>query len=164
MLRYALALRRHPSALLLGVQLLGLLLYPLMEDTASGRALFGAFGIVVLGLALWVVNRSPAVLWIAWCLAVPSVVLSIAAAMRDSAALGTFAQSLESLLYFYTAASLIAYISRFTALSPGDLIATGTPGGVGFARVPPIFMKEGDRVVGHASCLAERVKAGADKS
>ncbi|UYB53165.1 ion channel [Xanthomonas sp. AM6] len=125
MLRYALALRRHPSALLLGVQLLGLLLYPLMEDTASGRALFGAFGIVVLGLALWVVNRSPAVLWIAWCLAVPSVVLSIAAAMRDSAALGTFAQSLESLLYFYTAASLIAYMLQDHEVTRDELYAAG---------------------------------------
>ncbi len=41
---------------------------------------------------------------------------------------------------------LIAYLSSFTALSPGDLIATGTPAGVGFARTPPRFMKEGDVV------------------
>ena len=125
MLRYALALRRHPSALLLGVQLLGLLLYPLMEDTAAGRALFGAFGIVVLGLALWVVNRSPSVLWIAWCLAVPSVVLSIAAAMLDSVALGAFAQLLESLLYFYTAASLIAYMLQDHEVTRDELYAAG---------------------------------------
>lgn len=41
---------------------------------------------------------------------------------------------------------LIAYISSFTTLSPGDVIATGTPSGVGFARSPPIFMKAGDVV------------------
>ncbi|WP_369943278.1 ion channel [Xanthomonas medicagonis] len=125
MLRYAIALRRHPSALLLGVQLLGLLLYPLMEDTAAGRALFGAFGIVVLGLALWVVNRSPAVLWIAWCLALPSVVLSIAAALLGSAALAIAAQSLESLLYFYTAASLIAYMLQDHEVTRDELYAAG---------------------------------------
>lgn len=41
---------------------------------------------------------------------------------------------------------LIAYISSFTPISPGDLIATGTPSGVGFARKPPVFMKAGDVV------------------
>jgi 2-keto-4-pentenoate hydratase/2-oxohepta-3-ene-1,7-dioic acid hydratase in catechol pathway len=41
---------------------------------------------------------------------------------------------------------LIAYLSAFTPLSPGDLIATGTPSGVGFARNPPVFMKAGDVV------------------
>jgi 2-keto-4-pentenoate hydratase/2-oxohepta-3-ene-1,7-dioic acid hydratase in catechol pathway len=41
---------------------------------------------------------------------------------------------------------LIEYCSSFTALSPGDVIITGTPGGVGFKREPPLFMKPGDRV------------------
>lgn len=39
---------------------------------------------------------------------------------------------------------LIHYISGFCALQPGDVIVTGTPGGVGFKRNPPLFMKEGD--------------------
>lgn len=46
----------------------------------------------------------------------------------------------------HSVAELIAYVSRITPLSPGDVIVTGTPGGVGFARVPPLFMKEGDLV------------------
>jgi 2-keto-4-pentenoate hydratase/2-oxohepta-3-ene-1,7-dioic acid hydratase in catechol pathway len=41
---------------------------------------------------------------------------------------------------------LIAYLSTFTRLAPGDVIATGTPGGVGFKRNPPLFMQPGDRV------------------
>jgi 2-keto-4-pentenoate hydratase/2-oxohepta-3-ene-1,7-dioic acid hydratase in catechol pathway len=41
---------------------------------------------------------------------------------------------------------LIAYCSGFTTLEPGDLIATGTPAGVGFVRKPPVFMKPGDVV------------------
>ncbi len=125
MLRYAFALRRHPSALLLGVQLLGVLLYPWMEDTAAGRALFGAFGIVVLSLALWVVNRGPTALWIACCLALPSVALSIAAALLGNPAMTVWAQLLESLLYFYTAGSLIAYMLQDHVVTRDELYAAG---------------------------------------
>lgn len=41
---------------------------------------------------------------------------------------------------------LIAYVSSFTALAPGDVIVTGTPGGVGLFRDPPEFLKSGDVV------------------
>jgi 2-keto-4-pentenoate hydratase/2-oxohepta-3-ene-1,7-dioic acid hydratase in catechol pathway len=41
---------------------------------------------------------------------------------------------------------LIEYISSFTTLLPGDVIVTGTPGGVGARRTPPVWMKPGDRV------------------
>jgi len=43
-------------------------------------------------------------------------------------------------------ARILAYLSGFTRLSPGDVIATGTPGGVGFKREPQLFMVPGDRV------------------
>lgn len=42
---------------------------------------------------------------------------------------------------------LIAFISRGITLQPGDVITTGTPPGVGFARKPPIFLKAGDEVI-----------------
>ncbi|MBB1602830.1 fumarylacetoacetate hydrolase family protein [Variovorax sp. UMC13] len=42
--------------------------------------------------------------------------------------------------------SQIAYISSFTTLRPGDVIVTGTPGGVGARHEPPIWMKPGDRI------------------
>jgi len=40
--------------------------------------------------------------------------------------------------------AIMEYVTRWTPLKPGDMIATGTMGGVGFARNPPIFMKPGD--------------------
>jgi 2-keto-4-pentenoate hydratase/2-oxohepta-3-ene-1,7-dioic acid hydratase in catechol pathway len=42
--------------------------------------------------------------------------------------------------------SIISYVSSWTALVPGDVIATGTPEGVGFARKPPLWLKAGDTV------------------
>jgi 2-keto-4-pentenoate hydratase/2-oxohepta-3-ene-1,7-dioic acid hydratase in catechol pathway len=41
---------------------------------------------------------------------------------------------------------IISYLSGFTRLSPGDVIATGTPGGVGVKRDPPLFLQAGDRL------------------
>jgi 2-keto-4-pentenoate hydratase/2-oxohepta-3-ene-1,7-dioic acid hydratase in catechol pathway len=40
--------------------------------------------------------------------------------------------------------SAVEYFSSFTTLRPGDVIATGTPGGVGFARTPPVWLQPGD--------------------
>ena len=47
----------------------------------------------------------------------------------------------------WSVAELIEYISRSITLDPGDIIATGTPSGVGVYREPPVFLAPGDRVV-----------------
>jgi len=107
------------------VQLLGVFLYPAMENTPAGRALFGAFGIVVLAIALWVVNRSPALNWVAWSLALPAVALSITAAISDRTELLTYAHLLEGALYFYTACGLTAYMLRDHRVSGDELFAAG---------------------------------------
>ena len=44
----------------------------------------------------------------------------------------------------FTLPVIIEYLSGFAPLSPGDVIATGTPGGVGDRREPPVYMKAGD--------------------
>jgi 2,4-diketo-3-deoxy-L-fuconate hydrolase len=44
----------------------------------------------------------------------------------------------------FTVAQLVSYLSRFMTLEPGDIIATGTPPGVGVGRTPPRFLKAGD--------------------
>ena len=43
----------------------------------------------------------------------------------------------------FTPAAVVAYVSRVTTLRPGDLIATGTPGGVGAGRDPKVFLRPG---------------------
>jgi 2,4-diketo-3-deoxy-L-fuconate hydrolase len=44
----------------------------------------------------------------------------------------------------YKPAFLVSYLSRFMTLHPGDVIATGTPPGVGMGQKPPVFLKDGD--------------------
>jgi len=46
----------------------------------------------------------------------------------------------------FDVATLVATLSQAMTLEPGDVIATGTPAGVGYARTPPVFMRPGDRI------------------
>lgn len=57
---------------------------------------------------------------------------------------GEIMQNAKAKLLVFGFADLVQYISSFTDLVPGDVIVTGTPGGVGFARNPPVWMDEGD--------------------
>jgi 2-keto-4-pentenoate hydratase/2-oxohepta-3-ene-1,7-dioic acid hydratase in catechol pathway len=59
---------------------------------------------------------------------------------------GTVMQSAPISDLVFNVPKLIAYISTFTELEPGDVIITGTTGGVGAARNPPVWMKAGDTV------------------
>jgi len=59
---------------------------------------------------------------------------------------GMLVQNDSTASMIHKVADLISYISTFTTLSPGDVIITGSPGGVGKKRNPPLFMHEGDCV------------------
>ena len=59
---------------------------------------------------------------------------------------GELMQSTTTASMIFPIPVLIAYISTFTSLQPGDVIVTGTPGGVGVKRTPPVWMKVGDVV------------------
>jgi len=117
-------LARHPSAFLLAAQLLSLGLYTAFDDAASGRVLLSALGVLVLVLAVWVVNRSPAVNWIAWLLAVPAAVLSLLGLLVNQDLL-VWAALFEAALYFYTAGSLIAYMMGDYRVTLDELFAAG---------------------------------------
>ena len=52
-------------------------------------------------------------------------------------------------------AALVSYISEIVTLEPGDIIATGTPGGVGTARHPQVFLRDGQTVVTRIAGLGE---------
>jgi acylpyruvate hydrolase len=49
----------------------------------------------------------------------------------------------------------VAYLSSVVTLEPGDVVSTGTPAGVGFARKPPRFLQPGDDVVVRVEGIGE---------
>ena len=76
---------------------------------------------------------------------------------------GQVMQHATTAMMIHRIPKLINYISTFTALEPGDVIVTGTPGGVGARRDPPVWMKPGDKVeveVSKVGVLVNTIKAG----
>ncbi|MEO5630157.1 MAG: potassium channel family protein [Thermomonas sp.] len=122
---WGLIAKRHPSAFLLAAQLLSLIIYPFIDDSTNGRLLFGAVALVVVPLAVWVVRRSPSANFIAWLLAVPAIVMTIAGALLGYRTLLPFSALLESTLYFYAAGSLISYMLRDHKVTADELFAAG---------------------------------------
>ena len=59
---------------------------------------------------------------------------------------GTLMQQANTADMIFPVDELIEYITRFVTLEPGDVIATGTPSGVGAFRTPPLWLKAGDRL------------------
>ena len=75
---------------------------------------------------------------------------------------GQVVQSESTGELIFGVAELIEYISTWTELVPGDVIVTGTPGGVGAGRKPPLWMRPGDRVeveISGLGCLANPIAA-----
>jgi hypothetical protein len=124
-LRLLVLTRRHPSAILLIVQLLGLALYPFVERSRVGPLVLGAFGIVVLVFTTRMVRSTPGLTWVSATIALPAIVLLVMQAALDMAWLRPWSAVLEALFYFYAAGSLIAYMLRDTHASTDELYAAG---------------------------------------
>ena len=69
---------------------------------------------------------------------------------------GTRMQTGNSSTMIFSVAHLVSYISRFMTLMPGDVVTTGTPPGVGMARNPRVFLKEGDQITLAVEGLGEQ--------
>jgi hypothetical protein len=118
-------LRNEPSAVLLAVQLAGVLLYPFMEGNGGGRALFSVFGILVLGLVVLAVRATPALTWVGVLLGLPSTVLLVIVAVTGDETLIPYSSAFEAVLYFYAAGALIAYMLADHEITRDELFAVG---------------------------------------
>jgi hypothetical protein len=117
--------RRHPSAFLLAAQLVSLILYAVLGENANGRALLGVFGVLVLALVVWVIDRSPALTWVAWILVAPAIVLSLLFIFFAHPVLLIWSALLEAVLYFYAAGSMVAYMMKDYRVTTDELFAAG---------------------------------------
>jgi hypothetical protein len=125
LLRLIVRTRRHPSAVLLLIQLAGMALYPFLEQTEFGHIAFNAIGILILTFTIRMVHRTPGHTWISVALAVPIVVLLSAQMLFDMPHLQAWSSGLEAFFYFYAAASLIAYMLADRRVTTDELYACG---------------------------------------
>jgi len=110
---------------LLGAQLLGVLLYPAMQDSDVGRSLFSVFGILILGLVVLAVRSSPGLTGVAIVLGVPATVLLLIQAITVDDTLLPYSSALEAALYFYAAYALIRYMLADHEITRDELWAVG---------------------------------------
>ena len=117
---------QRPSAVLLAVQLVGVLLYPFMDASAIGRAALSSFALVVLFLAVRAVQATPALVWVAVVLGVPIVVLTVLEVVDPlNAQVILWSSILHAVFYFYTSLALVRYMFLDRFITTDELWATG---------------------------------------
>lgn len=117
---------RHPSAVLLGVQLVAVLAYPLLQDSAPGRAFIGVVQIGVVTIAVWAVRRTPALNWSAGFLGVPAVVFTVLEAIWPHIDwIVLVSACLHAPFYFYVSYAMIRYLFHDDRVTTDELYATG---------------------------------------
>jgi hypothetical protein len=116
----------QPSAVLLAVQLIGVLVYPFMDESPIGRAALSSFALVVLFLAVRAVRATPALLWVAILLGMPIVVLTILEVADPlNAQVVLWSSVLHAVFYFYTSFALLRYMFLDRFVTTDELWATG---------------------------------------
>jgi hypothetical protein len=120
----ATVVRKEPSAVLLLVQLVGVLLYPFMDESPVGRAAISIFSLVVLVLAVRTVRSTPALTWVSVMLGAPIVVLTLLEiADPANSTLVLLSSVLFAVFYAYTAGALLQYMFRDRFITPDELWA-----------------------------------------
>jgi hypothetical protein len=119
-------INNNPSSYLLVLQLISIALHPLLQATEFSQAIFLCFNVAALSMAVGVVNKSPALTWIAWTLAVPSITLTCLYVIFGSDTYLLWAQIFESIMFFYTAAGLVMYMFNDDILTRDELISAAT--------------------------------------
>jgi hypothetical protein len=116
---------QHPSAVLLGVQLIFVLAYPYSADNAVSRAVIGVAQMAVVLTAVWAVRRTPALTWVAATLGVPATVFTVLEALAaDTEWIVLVSSLLHAPFYFYVSYAMIRYLFHDMKVTRDELFAT----------------------------------------
>jgi hypothetical protein len=119
-------LRRHPSGLLLGGQLLAVIAYPFIGSSIPGRAALGAMGTILVLVALYAVRKTPALAWVALILGAPAVLFNaLEVILPDSDVVLLCSALLHAPFYFYVSYGMIRYLFHDDRVTRDELYATG---------------------------------------
>ena len=122
-LRY---LTEHPSAMLLGAQLLQVLLWPFLDDSVVGRAGLGTIGMLAVGAAVLAVRRTPMASRIILLLGAPAMVLTLVEPVfPDQDAVVLLSGVLHAPFYFYVSYALLRYLLHDDKVTTDEYFATG---------------------------------------
>lgn len=123
---WAALVRKQPSAVLLGVQLLAIVLLPWLEDVSYGRAIFTALSFVAVTLGIWTVRATPALTWLALLIGFPAFVAEVWTALDPSnSSIAFVAHLLLAGFYLYVAYGLVAYMFADSWVTKDELFAVG---------------------------------------
>lgn len=123
--RWRATLRKQPSAFLLAVQILVILLLPFLESSQGGRAVISLLSLSAVVTAVFTVRSTPALTWLSMFLALPAAVFEVWSLFDDSATILALAHSALAVFYFYTAYALIAYMFEDSWVTKDELFAVG---------------------------------------
>ena len=123
--RWRATLRKQPSAFLLAVQILVILLLPVLESSPWGRAVISLLSLSALVTAVFTVRSTPALTWLSATLALPAAVFEVWSLFDDRSVILVMAHCALSIFYFYTAYALIAYMFEDYWVTKDELFAVG---------------------------------------
>jgi hypothetical protein len=110
---------------LLAVQLIGVLIYPYMDNSTPGRLAFETFGLLVLLLAVLSVRELPGPTWFVITLASTAAGLAIVDIFWSNATLQVISAALHAIFYFWATVSLLGYMLRDRKVTTDELFAVG---------------------------------------
>jgi hypothetical protein len=119
------AVLSHPSGILLGAQLVAVLAYPFLDDSAWGKAVIGVVQLGVVLAALFAVRRTPALTWVGGLLGGPAMVLAILEPVNDSDPVVLASALFHAPFYFYVSYAMIRYLFHDDRVTRDELFATG---------------------------------------